>query len=375
MKHHSSTLMTSHVVDALQSSSQLMAEKLTARLSEIESSVQLMVESVQDRIVGYPSMEGWEDGIYVPFIDSETETRIYPLAMKPVPMDWDISYVTMVTNGGNVHDEHDGHDEEGPHPHSHSAQASSIGNSTMSPTESEKDSEDDSEHRHNRTRNQFGNRLRFYESIWDAIDLSMDVPSYHFSGSCNPNADPESSDWVPGCLEWPMSDNQTASGTTFPPSTHAGLYQSSGDLSVFMKPLFESRMDALRINVYFVNSGAGATLSYPASRISPMVSFKDVHIGDGGGDDGFYVSNGCDWMANTNPRTGRPYGSPQLCHPKGTKVPYSEYNPLEEEWAPFYLDQIDKVGWYSPPCGKDGEERKVHRHQILKTGKAIMDRL
>jgi hypothetical protein len=141
-----------------------------------------------------------------------------------------------------------------------------------------------------------------------------------------------------------------------------------------MKPLFESRLDALRINVYFINSGAGATLSYPASRIAPMISIKDVHSDDHGAE-GFYISNGCDWMKKINNRTGRPYGSTQLCHKKGTKVPYSEYNPLEEEWAPFYLDQIDKVRWFSPPSGKEGNETKVHHHHIFKAGKAIMDRL
>lgn len=355
VKLHSSQLMEFHVVDALKSSSRLMAEKLTARLSEVDSSVQLLVESVQDRIVGYPTLEGWEDGIYVPFVDSETETRKYPLAMPPVPMDWNISYTTIATNGTVLEQE------------THSTAEARNGNTTNT-------IDHDNSH-HIRTRTQFGQRLAYYAATWDVLDISMDTASYHFSGSCNPKADPTSPDWVHSCLEWPMPNNQTFGGTIFPPSTHTGLYQSTGDLSVFMKPLFESRMDALRINIYFINSGAGATLSYPASPIHPMVSFKDVHFGDGNGDDGFYISNGCDWMANTNSRTGRPYGSPQLCHKKGTKVAYSEYNPLEEEWAPFYLDQIDKVGWFSPPCSKLGNETIVHRHQILKAGKAILDRL
>ena len=144
---------------------------------------------------------------------------------------------------------------------------------------------------YNRTRHQLGERLSYYKESSENIELSMDVASFHFLGSCDPNADPTSLDWVHGCFEWPAGKNQTVGGTFVPPLTHSGLYQSTGDLSVFMKPLFESRLDALRINVYLVNSGAGATLSYPASRIPLMSSFKEKHIGEG---ESFYISNGCE---------------------------------------------------------------------------------
>ncbi|CAJ1956141.1 unnamed protein product [Cylindrotheca closterium] len=342
VKEHSSNLMTNHVVDALKTSSRLMAEKLTARLSEVDSSVQLMVESVQDRIVGYPTLEGWDECKYVPFVDSETGNRKYPLAMPPVPMDWNISYTNMLTSSdGESGEAYEAHDSQ-----------------------------------YNRTRNQLGNRLPYYRVTSERIELSVDVASYHFLGSCDRNADPTSLDWVQGCVEWQTENdnNQTIGGTHYPPPTHSGLYQSTGDLSVFMKPLFESRLDALRINVYLVNSGAGATLSYPASRVTPMSNFKQKQIGEDGL---FYISNGCEWMRDINSRTGKPYGSTEFCHPKGAKVPYTEYNPMEEEWAPYFLEQTDKVGYFSPPCSDDDDnhDSKIHQHQLLKAGKAIMDRL
>ena len=157
-------------------------------------------------------------------------------------------------------------------------------------------------------------------------------------------------------------------------TTNEGIFKSTGDLSVFMKPLYEARVDTLKLNIYFANDGYGATLQYPASRIIPPTDT--------------YVSMGCDWMSNINDKTGLPYvvvrddsdtddkntdddttttTTTKFCRPKGEIVNSTNYNPMEEAWASFFIKQNDNsVGWYGPLS--EGAS-------IMKAGKAVFDRL
>lgn len=98
VKRDSSSLMQLHVKEALIKSSKLMAEKLSARMAAVDGSVQLLVESIQDRIVGYPTLEGWQDGNYVPFMDMISGRPKYPLSMAPAPLDWTISATNTSTD-------------------------------------------------------------------------------------------------------------------------------------------------------------------------------------------------------------------------------------------------------------------------------------
>jgi predicted metal-binding protein len=296
VKEHSSELMISHVADALKMSSRLMAEKLSTRLAEVDSSVQILVECLQDRIVGYPSMDGWQQETFVPFIDSTTQTPKYPLAMPPVPLDWNISLRSSIL-------------------------------------------EDDA----------LGERVRWYGNSSAEIKISTETAAFHFQGACNP--DSESLDWIEGCSD--SHNNVTSGGVFRPTSTHLGLYQSTGDLSVFMKPLFESQEEVLQFKIYFLNDGAGATLAYPASRIPPSAET--------------YTSLGCDWLSSINVRTGEPYGTTEFCHSEGETVHSRNYNPMEEAWAPFFLEQPeDKVGSFGP---------LLDDPSVVKAGKAVYDRL
>ena len=299
VKHHSSKLMRdNYETEALIQSSQLMAEKLSARMAEIEGSVQILVEALQDRIVGYPTMVGWEDGMYVPFMDGITQTPKYPLQMPPVPLESDITLDSI-------------YEEE---------------------------------------------RIKWFGDGVNVTEQKISTTNavFHFQGSSSSSS---------------LSDNTTATTTTS--TTHEGIFKSTGDLSVFMKPLYEARVDTLKLNIYFANDGYGATLQYPASRIIPPTDT--------------YVSMGCDWMSNINDKTGLPYvvvrddsdaddkntddttTTTKFCRPKGEIVNSTNYNPMEEAWASFFIKQNDNsVGWYGPLS--EGAS-------IMKAGKAVFDRL
>jgi len=56
-------------------------------MNDMEGSVQLMAEGLQDRIVGYPE-PGWEEDFFVPFFDMETKPNKYPRRLPPPPIDW-----------------------------------------------------------------------------------------------------------------------------------------------------------------------------------------------------------------------------------------------------------------------------------------------
>ena len=275
-------------------------------MADIDGTIQILVETVQDRIVGYPDLEGWEEGNHVPFMDQITQQPKYPLNMPPAPLDWTITNHVLSKNNNITNLE---------------------------------------EH--------FPNRQEYLS----ADTVSTSFGSYHMQGSCNP--DPESYFFREGCSD--ASNNLTTGGSIQPTSTHWGLYQTTGDLTVFMKPLFEIQTEAVNIKIHFVNQGAGATLQYPATTSIPPSS---NHSG--------YTSHGCDWMEQINPRNGKPYGTKEdiaRCHKAGTVVPSREYNPMEEPWVSQILRQPDQVRRYGPI------QKTENCTTIIKAIKAVFDRL
>ena len=96
--------MIDQVEIRLSSSAELFA--MAGLAAFFEESLQIIVESVRDRIAGDPTMNGWETGEYIPFeaaeagIETESEgdddkkkrkRRICPLNQPPVPLDWQVS--------------------------------------------------------------------------------------------------------------------------------------------------------------------------------------------------------------------------------------------------------------------------------------------
>lgn len=294
-----------------------MAEQFSSRIASVEGTLQLLVEAVRDRIVGYPTEEGWEEGRHVPFRDyyyasggdDDTGQEFkYPLSQPPVPLDWSVQR------------------EE--------------------------------------TSSEFSD-LRI--SAYPDILLSTQSAAYHFPGTCDVSSNTAS-------LECTERNNNVTTGGIFPSTTHEGLYRATGDISVFMKPLYEADPELLQLQVVFYNSGAGSTLKFPAGPVAPLQQT--------------YVSRGCDWITDLeNPYTGMPYGSAEeakKCRAPGA-VESRYYNPMETGTAEFILtnnnngpspvktptssdDQSNRIAWEGPLFASDNTTT------ILRAGKAIYDR-
>jgi hypothetical protein len=320
VKRYSEELMKAQVQASLVRSGELVAEKYTSRVADVEGTLQLLVEAVRDRIVGYPYMERWEDGRYVPFRDyyyAARDTNVdgsgnrqefkYPLSEPPARLDWNIS----------------------------------------------------------KERKTVFSDPRISE--FDDMLFSTAYASYHMPGICDPKANSES--FI--CDE---KYNNVTNGGKFPSTTHEGLYQSTGDLTVFMKPLYEADSELLQLQVMFFNEGAGTTLKFPAGPVVPLTRT--------------YNSSGCEWITRlTNPYTKRPYGSARQAAKCriGAEIESRHYNSMETGTAEFILRNgipqeatfstseltslTDQVVWSLPQVAPNNST------MILRAGKAIYDRL
>jgi hypothetical protein len=259
----SQVLMLDQVENRLVSSSELFA--LAGRAEFVEESLEILVESVRDRIAGYPTVEGWETGKYVPFeADTEgpdgkqTKQRMYPLNQPPVPLDWQITRDIDV----------DGID---------------------SPF--------------------LESKLKEYPTAVSSIKTA------HYR--------------IPGIFYNEVSAPQMNVTTEF--LKNDGIYQSTGDLSVILKSMYESTPEYLTIEINFFNGGDGTTLQYPATATDDK-RFSDT-----------YVTEGCEWMTlEKNPYTGKPYASEAKCPPPGTEVPSRLRNPMENRGVKGVVDHTSR---------------------------------
>lgn len=263
----SQDLMIEQVENRLLSSSELFA--LASRAPFVEESVQILVETVRDRIAGYPTMEGWETGKYVPFEahtegNNQRKQRMYPLNQPPVPLDWQITKDIEVDGIDNPFIDY---------------------------------------------------RLKNYSS---AIS-SMKTAHYRIPGTFYNEASAPPMNVTKELLQ------------------KDGLYQSTGDLQVFMKSMYEAIPEVLSIEIHFFNGGSGTTLQFPAT-VTDDQTFADE-----------YVSRGCNWMTELkNPYTGKPYSEKASCHEEGTVVPTRLRNPMENLYVQgtlyYTAAQFDLVG-------------------------------
>jgi len=293
--------MEEQVTNNLLSASKLVSEQFDAYMIDVEGTVQLIAEAVMDRIVGYPDA-GWEQDSFVPFFDTESQRMLYPLAQPAPPMEWNI---TPNINATNVKE-------------------------------------------HSIAREDW---------LLASHPVSTANGAYFMQGACNPlEANASSPTYYPTCSE--ANNDVRTGGAIQPTATNYGLYQKSGDISVFLKALWESQPGVLTMGVFFHNSGAGSQISFPGK---PLPG----HLPP-------YTSLGCDWMKNINPFTGDRFATDEeiaRCHPNGTLVPQREYNAMERSWfQEFVLNPDNKVGWYGPFDAFD------HGTKTMLVGKSIFDR-
>jgi hypothetical protein len=214
VQQRAKTALEQQVIVSFAFSCRAVAEQITSYLDGTEGALQLVVEITRDRIVGYPSLQGWETDDYVPFFDTETQRNRYPLRTAPPPLDWNIT--------SNI-------------------DANSI-----------------FEH--------------FQERIGAAVPAGMRTVTtasgvYHFQGSCDPHEkDPNGPGFYPNCTL--LHNTMETGGVVQPTSTSQWLQQKSGDIATLIKPIYEAQPSLLLVGVYFFNSGAGSTLWYPGHTVA-----------------------------------------------------------------------------------------------------------
>lgn len=205
-------LLTDQLIDNLQTSGLLMARIFSQRFTNLRTSSTLLVEVVRDRIVGYPNE--FADDRYVPFIDTETGTRQYPLKANLLPRDWQIIPNVNLDN-------------------------------LLEHVQQE--------------------RVEFFSPVVNFMSTAS--AQFSFAGNCNPeHTTPNMPGYFPLCTD--DYNNATLGGMINPTPTLAALEQKAADIGVFMKPIWESEPSAMQAGVYFHNSGAGAYLGYPSFHAS-----------------------------------------------------------------------------------------------------------
>ena len=256
----------------LQESGVFTGDILDKKMNGLRGSVNLLTEIVRDRIVGYPN-DGWENDIHVPFVDRETGRRFYPLKANLLPQDFRIISNIDPNNTANL-------------------------------------SENLQE------RGDIGDYQMQLLTNWNT-----ESAMFNFQGNCDPRiTDPKELGYYPFCTE----DNNDASlggKIKFPTTTLAPLEQKAADIGVFTKAIFEAQPLAHSLGVWFVNSGAGAGVTFPS-----FAAIKGLE----------YTSEGCEWMREINPYTGRPLGTEEeinRCAPAGTRSTIRDYNGLERPWC------------------------------------------
>jgi hypothetical protein len=210
VKDRSEKLLNRQIEERLQKNSLFVAETVDGFAQNFAGTVRIVVELVQDRIVGYPE-PGWENDTYIPFRDHDTGTNIYPLKARPLPMDFEIYQHT---------------------------------NST-------------------RAREDVQERVEWITS-GKLPPSSTGNASYFIQGMCDPHeSDSEARTYYPNCTE--ANNDMSSGGVVQPTRTNKALYEKSAEIGVLLKPLFESHAELFLIGVYYVNSGAGAAVYFPGN--------------------------------------------------------------------------------------------------------------
>jgi hypothetical protein len=273
-----------------------LADILYQRLFPLDV-VDIIVEATQDRFSGYPNDSDDE----VPFLDMNSHSRKYPVFGQPMPLEWQLK--------PNVNE--DNYEE------------------------------------HLQKRKFYSNR-----------PVSTANAAFLVQGICDPSVtDPTADEFWPNCTD---ANNDMATGGVVAPSpTTEQIYRKGKDLVPLLKALFESREGIRDLGIYFSNSGAGASITYPHYAVNMSSS---------------YVSAGCDWMKEANPYIeSRSIGTQVMierCHLGGESVSTRAYNPLERSWC---MNQALNPSTFDATSGLDSWDDG--KSLLLAIGRAVYDRL
>eukprot|EP00536_Pseudo-nitzschia_multiseries_P012093 jgi/Psemu1/244263/estExt_Genewise1.C_4430009 len=308
VKQKSNELFQTQLDGILRETGILTGDILDKKLNGLRGTVSLLSEIVRDRIVGYPN-NGWENDIHVPFLDRDTGGNVYPLHADLLPRDWMI--------------------------------------------ESNLDWNNTERLRENVQERADCGKIFFNNFLKDS---NTESAMFFYQGNCDPKqTDSRQTGYYPFCNE--EFNDASIGGKINPTSTLALLEQKAADLGVFLKAIYEAEPTALTLAIIFSNSGAGASVIYPAQPFSFNAQ---------------YTSAGCEWMRATNALTGKPYGKEEeinRCTPEGTRASAREYNGLERAWCSDQALHPGEARIYGPYADATRASWR------LTFGKAVFDRL
>ena len=190
----------------------------------------------------------------------------------------------------------------------------------------------------------------------DNIPISTATPSFHMQGSCDPKSNKGERGFVENCTA--AHNNIETGGLVAPSLTTKPLFEKAADIGLLLKPIYESVSEIFLLGLYFTNFGAGVSMHFPGfTQDSNDLPYKSI---------------GCEWMENINPKTGRPFATPEeisRCHPEGTMVDQREYNPLERSFFRDFALEGDRMHLYGPNSSPD------QLAPLISIGRAVFDRL
>ena len=190
-------------------------------------------------------------------------------------------------------------------------------------------------------------RLGWYDGL---MNLSTAEASVFVAGQCNPNIDN-------------INNNNTRCNSATSP-TFSMLHERVSEFATpFLKAIYESVDDLKVVGLYLFNDGDGMSVTFP--------SFSNAH-----NTNATYVSSGCDWLLLKNPlNRSKTIGTSEQadkCHPAGTQVPFSQYNPVETAWFQKVALNPFVMGTHGPfPDRYNGDT--INSHFVLGQGEAIYD--
>ena len=169
------------------------------------------------------------------------------------------------------------------------------------------------------------------QSRWDFYGSAATTAKAAFlmQGICDPAAEWDTDTYWPNCTN--ANNDILTGGIVAPSETTEIIYRKGSDIVPLLKGLFEAREEIRDLGLYFINNGAGASISYPQYTLSTNNT---------------YTSVGCEWMKEPNPyNKSKPIGTQamiDLCHEKDKNVSNRVYNPMERQWCIEQAKNPDK---------------------------------
>ena len=283
VKERSSKVMKDQIHSSMISTTKTTAETFSKLKENFDGVVQQVVEITMDRISGYPD-SGWEDDLFVPFFDIDSQRNVYPLDVDPAPLEWMINRDVTDDNFAFVFP---------------------------------------------------GRSTKWLEQA--KLFVSFSTGAFFMQGQCDPTVrEPISLAYYPNCTE--AHNDVSTGGVVKPTSTAKGLHEKSGDIAILLRPLHEANIDIFFMGVHFFNSGAGATVSYPGVyRNGLNLTYESQ------GCEWLRTLNN---TITGEPLASEEEIA--RCHPKNSIVRGRDYNPVEREWFREAVTHRNEVYWFGP---------------------------